>query len=212
MKRSGPKPEKARLPSPAQPASATSSHGLSLAVFGAGLIALVLGGIMIVGTAAAPQSETVTTAEQISAIPPDPPGTIDGARNPELIPDAVALRMIVLAVAEPADATEAQKERARAKLRPIRLSENDATTFIELLAEFRAQADALDEQVSEIYVRAPIPHPASTDHRQLVELANKKNQLVSDTVAAIPARLSEDGLVKLGSYLPEAKKGMKMFP
>jgi len=76
-----------------------------LTAFCAGVAALLLGGILIVGTAAAPQSATTATAEQASAITPDPPGTIDGAKNPELIPAEVALRMIVLAIAEPSDAT-----------------------------------------------------------------------------------------------------------
>jgi len=185
---------------------------LPLIAFGAGFAALLLGGIMMVGTAAAPQTETTTSTEQVVITTPDPPGTIDGAKNPELIPDEVALRMIVLAVAEPADATEAQKERARAKLNPIGLGEEDAAAFLNLLAEFQSQSGALDKQAAEIFVRAPIPHPASTDYKQLVELGKRKHQLALDAVAALPARLSDDGLLQLSAYLPEAKKGMKITP
>jgi hypothetical protein len=166
----------------------------------------------MVGTTAAPQTETSASTEQAAALAADPPGTIDGAKNPELIPDEVALRMIVLAVAEPADATEAQKERALAKLNPIGLSEEDTVAFLNLLAEFQGQADALDKQAAEVYLRAPFPHPASTDYRELLELGKQKVQLLRNTVAAIPACISEEGLLKLTVYLPEAKRGMKVLP
>ena len=142
----------------------------------------------------------------------DPPGTIDGAKNPELIPDEVAYRMIVLAIAEPANATDAATERARAKLGPIGFSEDDAAAFLTLLSEYQTQADTLDKQAAAVYLRSPIPHPASTDYQQLVELGKQKSQLAANAVAAIPARLSEDGVEKLRIYLPQAKKGMKIIP
>lgn len=176
------------------------------------MAALVLIALRLVVTGTPPQDPTATAQPQAPVGSPDPPGTIDGAKNPELIPDEVALRMIVLAVAEPANATEEQKERARAKLNPIGLNEEDVAAFLNLLAEFRTQADALDKQVAEIRVRAPIPHPASVEYRQLVELGRQKHQLVTDCVAALPARLSEDGLTKLSVHLPQAKRGMKIVP
>jgi hypothetical protein len=183
-----------------------------LAVVAAVLGFLSLGGIMIVGTTAAPQTETTASTEQTSIIAPDPLGTIDGAKNPELIPDELALRMIVLAVAEPGDATEAQKERARAKLRPVGLSEEDTAAFLDLLTQFQAQAVALDKQAAEVYVRAPIPHPASTEYEFLIDLGKQKDRLTANTVAAMPAKLSQEGFEKLLTYLPEAKKGIKIFP
>lgn len=210
MKRSLSKSRSKNHVSSSKPASRGWRRWPLLAV-GACLAFICLGGILIVGTVAAPQSEATTAAEQ-TATASDPPGTIDGAKNPELIPDQVALRMIVLAVAEPADATEAQKARALAKLRPIELSEEDTIAFLSLLADFHSQAKALDEQIEQIRVRAPIPHPDSTDYEQLVELGSRKNKLVNDTVAAIPARLSAEGLQKLAAFLPEAKKGIKIIP
>jgi hypothetical protein len=164
-------------------------------------------------------SSGTTTQETTSAVstdplaqPADPPGTIDGAKNPELIPDEMAYWLIILAVAEPADATEEAKERAWAKIAPIGFSEEDAAAFLTLLAEYQGQVDAVDKQVVEIYQATPIPDPASTVYKELVDLGKQKDQLTKDAVAAIPAKLSEDGLIKLSSYLPEAKKGMKIIP
>src|SRR5262245_48959152 len=51
----------------------------------------------------------------------DPPGTIDGAKNPELIPDEVAYRLVLLAFAERENASEAEQARFRAKIAPAGL-------------------------------------------------------------------------------------------
>jgi tRNA-binding EMAP/Myf-like protein len=145
------------------------------------------------------------------ADPADPPGTIDGAKNPEMIPDDVALRMIVLAVAEPTNASEEQKQRARAKIASIGLSDEDAAAFLALLAQFQDEVDAVDKRVAEIYQATPFPDPASTVYKELVDLGNQKDQLATDAVAAIPAKLSQNGLTKLGAFLPQAKRGMKII-
>jgi hypothetical protein len=161
-----------------------------------------------------PQEDTASPPDQTAAIAPDPPGTIDGAKNPEMIPDGVALRMIVLAVAEPTNAPEEQKERARAKIASIGLSDEDAAAYLALLAQFQDEVDAMDKQVVEIYQRTPIPDPASTVYEELVDLGKRKDQLANDAVAAtaIPAKLNEDGLARLSAFLPQAKKGMKIIP
>jgi hypothetical protein len=181
---------------------------------GACLSVLLTGGALILRISATPQTETGTTAEQTATVTPDPPGTIDGAKNPELIPDGVALRMIVLAVAESTNAPEEQKERARAKIASIGLSDEDAAAFLALLAQFQDEVDAMDKQVVEIYQRTPIPDPASTVYEELVDLGKRKDQLANDAVAAtaIPAKLNEDGLARLSAFLPQAKKGMKIIP
>ena len=186
-------------------------HSRRIAI-GASLSLILIAGVLIFNTAAVPQTETIAPVQQAVPITSDPPGTIDGAKNPELIPDEVALRMIVLAVAEPVDATEQMRERARAKLNPIGLSEDDTAAFLGLLADYQTQIDALDKQVADIYVRAPIPNTASTDYKQLLELGNQKDRLTNNAVSAIPAKLSQGGFTKLLAFLPEAKKGMKVTP
>lgn len=211
MSKSNREPRKPKFPIQRVVARNALFHRARIAAIGVTTALLVLGGAWIVRTPAAPQSET-TTAEGQTTAPADPPGTIDGAKNPELIPNEVALRMIVLAVAEPADATEAQKGRALAKLSPIGLSKEDTIAFLGLLADFHSQAKALDEQSAQIYARTPIPHPDSVDYEQLVDLGAQKNKVLNDTVAAIPARLSAEGLQKLAAFLPEAKKGIKIIP
>ena len=63
------------------------------------------------------------TTSALAAGPPqaaqsvDPPGTIDGAKNPELIPDDVAYRVVLLALAEPESATEGRRPGSEPRLR-----------------------------------------------------------------------------------------------
>ena len=144
---------------------------------------------------------------------PDPPGTIDGAKNPELIPDTVAYRLLFLAIAEPENATEEQKARARGKMSPAGLSESDAEAFLLLLVQFDHGMTAINAQISKIRDRNPLAlSPLSADGQQVIQLTSQSNQLVSDTIAALPERLSPEGLIQLQDFLQLAKRGMKIIP
>jgi hypothetical protein len=142
----------------------------------------------------------------------DPPGTIDGAKNPELIPDDVAYRLIFLAFAMPEDATAEQKARARGKINSIGFNDDDADAFLRLLAEFHKGLVPIDTEVAEIYRRSPILSPYSTDAARVRELGKQREKLVGDTIAALPARLSPEGVARLQAYLQQAKRGMKIIP
>jgi hypothetical protein len=81
---------------------------------------------------------------------PDPPGTIDGPKNPELIPDDVAYRVLLLAIAEPEDASPEQKARARAKIVRAQLSEDDEVLFLTMATQYKTQIDSLAAQAAQI--------------------------------------------------------------
>ena len=160
---------------------------------------------------AAPPTAGNQTAEAPTA-QPDPPGTIDGAKNPELIPDEVAYRMLFLGIAEPEDATEPQKARARGKIASAGLSEDDTEAFLRLLAEFHKGWANIDDQVAQIWARNPFPHPLSTDYAQLLGLGKQREDLVANTIFAIPAKLTLEGANKLDAFAKEQKRGMKRIP
>src|SRR5581483_7730049 len=142
----------------------------------------------------------------------DPPGTIDGAKNPELIPDEVAWKMLFLAVAEPITATDEQKARARGKLAQALLPDDDTDAFILLMGQFHEGITAMDSERLQIRARNPFPDAASTDYSRLVELARQRKQLIAETINALPARLSEHGMTNLRAHLERQKRGMKYFP
>jgi hypothetical protein len=144
---------------------------------------------------------------------PDPPGTIDGAKYPELIPDSVAYRLLFLAVAEPENATDEQIARARGKINPAGLSETDVEAFLLLLAKFGQGMTSINAQLGTIRDRNPLAlSPLSADGQQVQVLTRQMDQLVTDTITALPERLSSEGLAKLHDYLQQAKRGMKIIP
>lgn len=87
----------------------------------------------------------------------DPPGTIDGSKNPELIPDTVAYRLVLLAIAEPENASDAQKARFRAKIGGAQLGEDDIQMLLGIVGPFQNQMDALTAQANQILARDPLP-------------------------------------------------------
>ena len=142
----------------------------------------------------------------------DPAGMIDGAKNPELIPDDVAYRLVLLAVAEREDATDAQKARFRAKIASAGLKEDDTVALLVIVGALQKQLDALNAQANQILARDPLPLAGTPDYQQLVELSKQREPVFAQAMSALPARLSADGAAKLLAYVQKEKRGMKYLP
>jgi hypothetical protein len=142
----------------------------------------------------------------------DPPGTIDGAKNPELIPDEAAYQAVFLAFAEHDNATDAEKARFHAKIAAAGLSNDDEQALFTLLAAFRKQMEAVRAQVSAIMARDPMPHPDSVDYKELLDLTKQYKAVFAEAMSAVPARLSADGVARLDAHVKREKRGMKYVP
>ena len=153
-----------------------------------------------------------SAAPQSSSTLAVPPGTIDGAKNPELIPDEVAYRLVLLALAEPENPTDAQRARFQAKIAPAKLSEDDSEAFLLILGTFQKQLDALNAQASQIRARNPIPLAGTPDYPSLVDLSKQSEPVFAEAMSAVPARLSAEGYAKFQTYIQNAKRGMKYLP
>jgi hypothetical protein len=147
--------------------------------------------------------------------PAYPPGTIDGAKDPELIPDDVAYRLLFLAVAEPDHPTPEQSARARAKLRAAQLSEDDLKNIILAIAsDYKRARDALDAQAQNLQLQFPLAHlnPRSVEGHELAQLAKKRDQLALDAVASLQNRLSSEGFRSLKRHIETVKRHIKLIP
>jgi hypothetical protein len=142
----------------------------------------------------------------------DPPGTINGAVSPELIADQVAYSLILRGIAEQEGATEEQTARARAKIQSAEVNTRDAATIFELAAQFEKQVVALDEEALAIHRKNASISENGPEWQQLMQLNAERNQLINDTIALLNARLSPEGLQKLGAYVQAAKRRMKVYP
>lgn len=161
---------------------------------------------------AAVPSVGVTSGAEGQAAGSDSPDTIDGAKHPELIPDDVAYRLVFLAIAEPENAPAARIALARAKIAPAGLGADDTAAFLALLTAFRKQFDALNAQETDLLQRNFAVHPLSTVAEQLRGIRAQRAKLFAETIAALPARLSDEGMAKLEEHLQREKHAMKMFP
>ncbi len=155
---------------------------------------------------------TGPTAPQPGTAKPDPPDTIDGAKNPELIPDDAAYRAVFIALAEREDATDAEKARFRAKIGPAELSDEDSEALFRVLGNFQKQVDALNAQAQEIKVRSPIPLAGTADYQQLVGLSAQRQSVVAEAMSAVPARLTIEGAAKFAEFVQKEKRRMKYRP
>jgi hypothetical protein len=143
---------------------------------------------------------------------PDPPGTIDGAKNPELIPDEVAYKMLFLSIMEPENPTEAQRARQEAKLRMIGLSQDDEASFLARLGDFRDRMRDVGARAAEILKATPNPPRDSAEWQELSDLDRQAGTAVADAVEALRTGLSQEGFAKLRARLLEFKHTIKAFP
>ena len=139
----------------------------------------------------------------LSVIPAD---IIDGAKNPQLIPDSIAYRLFFISVAGPANPTPQDEDRQRAHLRDAGLRGEGVPRVAELLAAFRAQYGDLVTQYNESVQAAndagEEPDPAA--------FLSQLDQLVESTRKALEAAISPEAANHLEAFVQYEKRNMRM--
>jgi hypothetical protein len=88
----------------------------------------------------------------------EPPGTIDGAKNPELIPDAVAWKMLFPAVAEPITAMDSELVQIRARNPFPGAASTGYSRLVELAKQRRRLVvDTINDLIELLTFRFPFP-------------------------------------------------------
>lgn len=141
----------------------------------------------------------------------DPPGTIDGARSPEMIPDHVAYSLLFNLLAGRKTATE--RESIRSYIAQAGLAdETDIDALLAVAEEFRLRADIIDKRAESIKAKGG-QRLGMAAVLQLNELQRQKEGLVLEVVDSLPARLSALGAVKLRLHINErVKRKIKIIP
>lgn len=135
---------------------------------------------------------------------PLPPGSIDGSKNPELIPDVVAYRLFFVAVATSPQPTEAQVRRQRAFLGRIKLPDTDRRLLVSHLAKFRTEYedfkarenDAADQQRAQ---------GISVDAQASIA---RRDALVQRHIDELKRKLTPDGMAALNAHIQKEKRNM----
>lgn len=137
-----------------------------------------------------------------------PPGTIDGSKTPEQIPDDVAYRLFFRAVSEPSNASPAQRERLRVKLLRAQLSDADLTPLVEALGNYHDGREAWERSYQQALSKSGALN-ASTVNAQFVA---ERDVLIKNTRDSIAARLSANGFIQLDRLVQMEKRNMVIAP
>lgn len=180
------------------------------------------------GAAQASDKSEVTLTQNQAQPAQDPPGVINGAEHPELIPDHVAYSMLFRIVANRQE--ESAKSSIRAYVRQILgcdecnkdrgtgirskgLADNaDVDAFIAAAEEHHQRVIVLDKQAENIKGRS-WPDPAPEVMGKLTELQMQNEALSAELANSLPNRISATGMGKLRQYIAErVKPGIKIAP
>jgi hypothetical protein len=137
----------------------------------------------------------------------DPPGIIDGSKEPDLIPDVVAYRLWFLAVALPPGATEVEQARQWAQLKAAGLSSDDAMQTASILATFRTSYDYLVNSYNDSVAQA---NQMGDDPPDVQAFLGQRDALVGTTLRALNTALSAPGMQALRSYVQGQKANMRV--
>jgi len=135
-----------------------------------------------------------------------PVTVVDGAKNPELIPDSTAYRVWLVTVSLPSNATDKERAFQQAHLRKLQLSGADYSTLLSVLSDFKDQYLTLIASFNES-AKAALLHGSQPDQQSFLQL---RDDLVSSTRASIAQRLSPDGAARVEAHVQGEKSHIQL--
>lgn len=186
------------------------------------------------GTTNAPEAGTRNDPAQDTTRPTDPPGTLDGSKNPDAIPDVVAYSLLFRFVS---GRQGAELKVIRSYIRHMGLGrqssgrcplasepghqcsqpsvgvgDNDIEALLSVADDVRQHVNALDQRVKDIKDRT-WPYPGNEVRLELAELQRQKEAIVTEAASSLQKKLSPGGLERLRKYVRQrVKKGTKILP
>src|SRR6185369_13285864 len=140
----------------------------------------------------------------------DIPGTVVGAKNPELIPDEAARTMLFLVLAERNSIEERNK--AKAYLGRFRLNESDMEVILEAANDYHRRVSVFNDQAKAIKDKY-WPKPAPKVFVELRELQTKKERLLAEVTTSLHRKISPAGLQTIqNQIIPYVKSRMRVTP
>ena len=132
---------------------------------------------------------------------------VDGAKNPELIPDSTAYRVWLVTVSLPPHATEKERAFQQAHLRTLKLASGvDSLQLLTILTEFKSQYLSLIARYNES-AKAALLNGSQPDEKLFLQ---QRDDLVSSTRAAIAQRLTVQGASAIDAHVQGEKKRIQL--
>jgi hypothetical protein len=164
------------------------------------------------GKSSNPNSASVMKKFQKKNVKPDPPGTIDGAQNPQAIPDHAAYG-VVLRMLMPRQNSDFEERRALAWAQTAGLDYAAAIELYAVATEFGRRIKPVDQQINEVKNRSTWPDPDEQTKKQLSELNKQKEQIVIELIASMPTKMGVAGAAQFQRVINEKiKRKMKIVP
>ena len=129
---------------------------------------------------------------------------VDGATNPDQIPDAVAYRLYFVSVSENPTPSADEAKRQHAHLGKARLSETDIQAASKVLANFKLAYAALIDTYNHS------PEVLNNTNDGLSLFLAKRDALVQETRDALKAVLTQDGMGAFDTNVKREKTHMKV--
>lgn len=131
------------------------------------------------------------------------PRVVNGREHPELIPDALAYRMVFIHLSQFAG----DPEKERVWLRAPGLSEDDTEVLLRIMTAFKKEFDAIvkayNDAVEEASRRKEPPDPSDIE-----TFKSKRKELVAETRKEIAEGLKREGVVQFREYVATQKHTM----
>jgi hypothetical protein len=183
--------------------------------------AIIVAGSNITGAPSMMAEKSSTTSVIDTKPQDDPPGTITGAINPELIPDHVAYNLLFRLLSN--RRTDVERGRIRAYIRQMAIGipccnqdpslgtdEADIDALIAAAEEFRRRLGVLDSQANEIR-KTEKGNPGDEARVRLKQLQKQKEQIVDEIVASLRMQVSKTGMARIESHIRERVKRRVKF-
>ena len=122
---------------------------------------------------------------------------VDGSVNPERIPDDLAWRHFLSAVAIHPSPTASESSRHKAQLAPLGLAAADSQLLTLELGRMLTQIDAIQSSME-------TTNPG--DAASLAALKQQHDTLMAQTIVNVSSALSADGLSRLRTYITNTVK------
>lgn len=169
-------------------------------------IALIIVSTVIMTSFVVGKSRNVASSAHQSSANQDPPGTINGAVNKELIPDNAAYSAFLRFVAHQtqADKTKADKAFALSYLKFNGFEDADIKAILTAADEFRQRIAVIDSQIEQL-------SPSTAD--KFNQLRKQQDDLVQEFASSFSVRLSPKGQEKMNHLIHQRiKSNMKIVP
>ncbi len=169
---------------------------------------------IVIGASSRTREKIASTPRVVITQPKDT-AIVDGATNPQLIPDHVAYSLLFRLIA--GRETEDERVRIRDYMRLIGLEGADADALISVAEDFNRRVSLLDNQAATIRDRYVFVDadgnpqrrdatPTQEERAQLRQLQTQKELLVIEVAASLQHRLSPDSLLRMRQHVNEHMK------